>query len=106
MTHAVFELQSPENGTPTEVTVTGEVDVTNVDEFIESVLAVPGKRPIILHLSGLRYLDSAGFAALDRLLARGDVVVVLSPDSIMHRAAELMCLPFHHDAEAARQLIS
>jgi anti-sigma B factor antagonist len=105
MTHAVFELRNPENGTPPEVAVTGEVDVTNVEEFTQSVLAVPGKRPIILQLSGLRYLDSAGFAALDRLLADDAVVVVLSPDSIMHRAAELMCLPFQHDTEAARQLL-
>ena len=105
MSRAVFELLNPENGTPAEVTFTGEFDVTNVEEFTQSVLAVPVNRPIILELSGLRYLDSAGFAALDRLLAQGAVVVVLTPKSIMHRAAELMCLPFHHDTEAARQLL-
>jgi hypothetical protein len=30
---------------------------------------------------------------------------VLSPDSLVHKAAELMCLPFHHDTETARQLL-
>ncbi|MBV8860611.1 MAG: STAS domain-containing protein [Mycobacterium sp.] len=87
------------------VAVTGEVDVTNVDEFTRSVLAVSDNRPIILQLSGLRYLDSAGFAAVDRLLADGAIVVVLSPDSLVHRAAELMCLPFHHDTATARELL-
>ena len=106
---AVFQLHHPESDHALSgtllVAVTGEVDVTNVSEFTRSVLAVSDKRPIILQLSGLRYLDSAGFAAVDRLLADGAIVVVLSPDSVVHKAAELMCLPFHHDTETARQLL-
>ena len=109
MTRAVFQLHNPESdvaaATPAEVTVTGEVDVTNVDEFTQSVLAVPGPRPVILVLSGLKYLDSAGFAALDRLLEQDAVVLVLSPDSFMYRVAELMCLPIYHNAEAARRVL-
>ncbi|HXB88622.1 STAS domain-containing protein [Mycobacterium sp.] len=109
MTRAVFQLQNPDNGTaPTtaaEVTVTGEIDVTNVDEFTRSVLDVPGPRPIILQLSGVKYLDSAGFAALDRLLEQNAIVLVLSPDSFMYRVAELMCLPIHHDTERARRAL-
>lgn len=106
---AVFQLHNPETDYASTaaslVAVSGEVDVTNVSEFTRSVLAVSDNRPIILQLSGLRYLDSAGFAAVDRLLADGAIVVVLSPDSLVHKAAELMCLPFHHDPEAARQLL-
>jgi len=109
MTRAVFQLQIPESdtaaATPAEVTVTGEIDVTNVDEFTRSVLAVPGTRPVILQLSPIKYLDSAGFAALDRLLEQGAIVLVLSPDSFMYRVAELMCLPLHHDADAARRVL-
>jgi len=109
MTRAVFQLQNPDNGasanTPVEVTVTGEIDVTNVDEFTRSVLDVPGPRPIILQLSGVKYLDSAGFAALDRLLEQNAIVLVLSPDSFMYRVAELMCLPIHHDTERARRAL-
>lgn len=109
MTRAVFQLQYPDRDTeaavPAEVTVTGEIDVTNVDEFTRSVLAVPGPRPIILALTAVKYLDSAGFAALDRLLEQNAIVVVLSPDSFMYRVAELMCLPIHHDAEAARRVL-
>jgi anti-sigma B factor antagonist len=109
MTRAVFQLQIPESdtaaATPAEVTVTGEIDVTNVDEFTRSVLAVAGPRPVILQLSPIKYLDSAGFAALDRLLEQGAIVLVLSPDSFMYRVAELMCLPLHHDADAARRVL-
>ena len=108
MTRAVFQLQIPESAaaaTPAEVTVTGEVDVTNVDEFTRTVLSTPGPRPVILQLSAVKYLDSAGFAALDRLLEQGAIVLVLSPDSFMYRVAELMCLPLHHDAEAARRML-
>jgi hypothetical protein len=51
----------------------------------------------------VKYLDSAGFAALDRLLADKAIVIVLSPESFMYRVATLMCLPIHDDAETARR---
>jgi anti-sigma B factor antagonist len=109
MSRTVFKLQSLGSdcppAAPAEMAVTGEIDVTNADEFAQSVMALDNGRPIILQLSGLGYLDSAGFAALDRLLAQGAIVVVLSPESIVHKAAELMELPFHHDAETARQVL-
>ena len=108
MTDAVFHLQTPEDAdasAPAEVTVTGEIDASNVREFTRSVRELPGARPVILQLSSVKYLDSAGFAALDRLLAENAIVIVLSPDSFMYRVAELMCLPIHHDAEAARRAL-
>lgn len=108
MTRAVFQLQTPDGrgaATPTEVIVTGEVDASNVQEFTQSVQELPGARPVILQLSSVEYLDSAGFAALDRLLEENAIVIVLSPDSFMYRVAELMCLPIHHDAETARRAL-
>ena len=109
MSRTVFKLQSLVSGrepaVTTEVAVTGEIDVTNADEFSQSLMALDGRWPIILQLSGLGYLDSAGFAALDRLLALGVIVVVLSPESVVHKAAELMELPFHHDTETARRVV-
>jgi len=100
---SVFTLHELSEGPATLVAAAGEIDATNAGEFVESVGALPGARPVILELSGLQYLDSAGFAALDRLLARGAAVLVVSPESPVHRAAQLMELPFHHDAEAARR---
>jgi len=106
MSRAVFHLQTQEGDgapTPAEVIVTGEVDASNVQEFTRSVLELPGAQPFILQLSSVRYLDSAGFTALDRLLAENAIVMVLSPDSLMYKVAELMCMPIHHDVEAARR---
>jgi anti-sigma B factor antagonist len=108
MSRTVFKLHSLGSGrapAATEVAVTGEIDVTNADEFSQSVMTLDGRWPIILQLSGLGYVDSAGFAALDRLLALGTIVVVLSPESVVHKAAELMELPFHHDTETARRVL-
>jgi anti-anti-sigma factor len=108
VSRAVFHLQIPEGDgapTPYEVTVTGEVDASNVVQFTRSVQDLPGARPVILELSSVKYLDSAGFAALDRLLAENVVVIVLSPDSFMYRVAELMCMPIHHDVGAARRAL-
>ena len=108
MSRAEFQLQVAENGdgsTPAEVTVTGEVDASNVRAFARSVEELPGARPVILPLSSIRYLDSAGFSALDRLLGDNAILIVLAPDSFMYRVAELMCTPIHHDIEAARQVL-
>lgn len=105
MSRAEFELQADPEPTPVEVTVTGEVDASNVVNFDRSLRELPGERPMILHLSSVKYLDSAGFAALDRLLADQQIVVVLSPTSFMYRVAELMCMPIHHDAKAARRAL-
>jgi anti-sigma B factor antagonist len=105
MSRAEFQLHTLNgNGAsaPVEVAVTGEVDASNVVEFTRSVRELQGARPTIVHLSDIKYLDSAGFSALDRLLAEGEIVIVLAPDSFMYRVAELMCMPIHHDAEAAR----
>ncbi len=108
MTRAVFQLHVPDGDdvpAPVEVTVTGEVDASNVREFTRSVSEVPGERPLILQLSSVKYLDSAGFAALDRLLAEKTILIVLSSDSFMYRVASLMCMPIHDDAEAARRAL-
>jgi anti-anti-sigma factor len=108
VTRATFQLHVPEGDdvpTPMEVTVTGEVDASNVREFTRMVSELPGDRPLILQLSSVKYLDSAAFAALDRLLAENAILIVLSPDSFMYRVATLMCMPIHDDAETARRAV-
>lgn len=100
MTGASFELQHVDDA----LTVSGEIDVTNADDFAQSVTELSRAGPVILELSRLHYLDSAGFAALDGLLKRG-IVLVVSPQSLIHKAAELMQLPFHHDVQAARRVV-
>lgn len=87
--------------TPVVVAITGEVDVTNVSEFVVSTEKVPGNRPLVLDLTRLDYLDSAGLAALDRLTGTHNAVVVIPPSSPMFRAAELMELPRHDSVDEA-----
>ncbi len=85
----------------TAVTVTGDIDVANAADFVTAVGGIDGRRPLILDLNSLHYLDSAGFAALDRLLADGAVLIVLAPDSPVYAAATLMGLPCHETVTAA-----
>jgi anti-anti-sigma factor len=89
------------DGPTTAITVAGEIDVTNAGDFAESIAALGETQPIILDLSRLSYLDSAGFAALDRLLADGSVLIVVSPQSRIYKAAVVIELPFHPDIDAA-----
>jgi anti-sigma B factor antagonist len=105
MSPAEFQLHTTPDSKPLEVTVTGEVDASNVVAFDAALRELPGGRPVILHLSSVKYLDSAGFSALDRLLADHEIVIVLAPKSFMYRVAELMCMPIHHDVKAARRAI-
>ena len=44
----------------------------------------------MVDLSQAGYLDSAGFAVLDRLLAKAALAVVVAPGSVLHAAAQLM----------------
>ncbi|HUO39341.1 MAG TPA: STAS domain-containing protein [Mycobacterium sp.] len=83
------------------ITVSGEIDVTNAGEFGDSLAKLAATQPLILDLSPLRYLDSAGFAALEHLLSERTIALVISPQSPIHKAAEVMALPFFDDVDAA-----
>jgi anti-sigma B factor antagonist len=85
------------------VAVTGEIDTLSAPDFLSAVESVPGPRPLILDLSRLDYLDSAGFAALDQLLGHGIVVIVLGLSSPVRSAADLMGVPCHDTVVAAQE---
>lgn len=88
----------------TVVEVGGEVDVSNAEEFEQAINGVEGTRPVVADLSRLDYIDSAGFAVLDRLLTADAITIVLDPRSPVRAAATLVRLPCHdslHDAVAA-----
>ncbi|HZN77167.1 MAG TPA: STAS domain-containing protein [Micromonosporaceae bacterium] len=89
------------DGVAVTATVTGEVDVTNASDLARSVDNVEGPRPLILDLSYLRYLDSAGFAVIYRLLERRAVIIVLSSQSPIHKAATLIGLTSHESIGTA-----
>ena len=85
MTSAAFALTLVTTDTASitgnTVAVTGEIDITNAAELITSIAGIAGHRPLIVDLSGLRYLESAGFAALFQMLDRRSIVTVVDPNS-------------------------
>lgn len=108
MSEAVFRfhvVDTPDN-VPSLATVTGEIDVTNAQAFIECVGGLSEARPVVLDMSSVGYLDSAGFAALDRLIANRTVLIVIAPGSGIYKAAVVIELPFHHDTDSALRVLA
>lgn len=106
MTAATFELTSRRHDLPDQppravVHVAGEIDIASAAAFTEAVAEQSGPRPLILDLTQLRYIDSAGLAALDRLLRQRAVTVVIAPGSPTRTAAELVGTPLHDSVEEA-----
>jgi ABC-type transporter Mla MlaB component len=79
----------------------GELDVTAAQAFTEAVTDAAGRAPLVLDLTNLSYIDSAGFAALDRLLGDRRIAIVFAPHGTARGAAVLVGLPFHDTVDAA-----
>ena len=101
-----FELQpvGPPAGsgaTVPAVQIHGDVDASNATDLSNALreLAYPA---LIIDLSLVDYFGSAGFAMIDRLLDEAPVAVVISPDSVVRPAAELVNLTFHDSLIDAR----
>lgn len=103
MTFELLPVGAPAGagGTVPAVQIQGDVDAANATEVSDALrgLASPA---LIIDLSFVDYFDSAGFAMIDRLLDEVRVVVVISPDSVMRPAAELVNLPFYDSLTDAR----
>jgi anti-sigma B factor antagonist len=102
-----FELRpvgpsSGSRGTVPAVQIHGDVDAANATDLGNALrdLATPA---LIIDLSLIGYFDSAGFAMIDRLLDEIQMVVVISAESVMRPAAELVNLPFYDNITDARQ---
>jgi anti-sigma B factor antagonist len=87
--YVAINTRSDAEGVPV-VIVSGELDVSNVDDLKASVASVTAKQPelIIFDLSDLRYMDSAGIAVL--LSAAAECAVRLrDPSPAVRRVVEL-----------------
>ncbi|HET9141428.1 STAS domain-containing protein [Actinophytocola sp.] len=95
MSTASFAL-TPHPAAPdgTAVAVTGEIDITNAVDFVKAITERADSRQLVVDFSDLCFVDSAGFAALDDLLARDAITIVIRPGSRLRRAATLMGLPY------------
>ncbi len=81
--------------------LTGEIDAANAREFDDALRRSIASGPVILDLSAVEFFDSAGFAVLDRRVADGGLHIVISPESVIRRAASVVDLPFHDSVDGA-----
>jgi anti-anti-sigma factor len=83
------------------VEIHGDIDITNTADLREALAERAAPR-LIVDLSGVGYLDSAGFALFDDLLSRTPLAIVVSPASVVRTAVSLMDIPFHDTIDSAR----
>lgn len=75
--------------------VTGDLDLSNVSEFIERLfeLSVDGDRKIVLDLTGVEFVDStvvnALFAGAPRIRACGGDLAIVAADTAAARVFEI-----------------
>jgi len=89
------------------VALYGELDRTNVD-LLETMLRTNDdeRRATVVDLNAATYVDSAGYAVLHRLSQTGRVAIVLSPESLVHRATEIVGIASYDDTDAAKRAVS
>jgi anti-sigma B factor antagonist len=74
------------------VTVEGEIDLSNVDDVEAQILhhaQVSGQPRVVIDVTAVTYLDSAAFAAFERLARRIPAWLVLPRTAPLHRAVEI-----------------
>lgn len=108
MTDATLDVRTIErDGDVDVVALHGDLDRTNVD-LLEAMLREKREehRATIVDLNAATYVDSAGYAVLHRLSQTGQVAIVLSPGSLVHRATEIVGIASYDDTAAAKLAVS
>ena len=67
-----FRVKAHREGDRTVVSVLGEMDIATADAFATELRAELESAPVLLDLSGLTFMDSAGVRALDSVLRELD----------------------------------
>lgn len=82
MTEALLNVSRADREGADVVRLSGEVDMSNAGEIAEALAATASDR-VILDLTGLRYVDSAGIREIDeahrRLASTGRALVLVAP---------------------------
>lgn len=102
MAPARFQLVETESGPQTVVQLHGEIDSTNAAAFERALTDGIASGSLLLDLTPVRYIESAGFEVLDRVLQTGELSIVISPGCLVRRVATLMGVPFHDTVDQAR----
>jgi anti-sigma B factor antagonist len=95
------ELPEGSGDAVSAVQIHGDVDAATAAD-LRSALRELASPALIIDLSLVDYFDSAGFAMIDRLLDETQAIVVISPDSLIRPAAEIINLPFYDSLTEAR----
>ena len=113
--HELAAASAAEHDGTMVVTISGEVDISNVNRVAEVIFAQPNTaNGLIVDLSQVRYLDSTAVSLLHdlalRLRQRAQRLVVVSPaDSHPRRVLELTALsanaPLVEELDAALSLL-
>jgi anti-anti-sigma factor len=87
---ARIEVSTDASGTPT-VTVSGDLDMSNADALKAALASVAAKRPqrVIIDLSGVRFMDSAGIAVLVDAATKVPSVHVRDPSPAVRRVVDI-----------------
>lgn len=80
----------------------GEIDATNAEQFARLATELAAATPTVLDLADVQYIDSAGFAALDMLLAGRRMAIVVPSSSPLHAAMQIVSLAHYDSVPAAR----
>src|ERR671917_1899704 len=90
-----MEITADSQGSACVLTVSGEIDLTNVNVFIERLfeLSADGDQKIVLDLTDVTFVDStvinALFAAAPRIRANGGDMAIVLVESVIARALDV-----------------
>lgn len=86
----VIDTRTDAAGVPL-IAVSGELDTSNVASLEAAIASITAERPerLILDLSGLRFMDSAGISVLIGATAKVEAVYLRNPSPAVRRVIEL-----------------
>jgi anti-anti-sigma factor len=90
MTDRPYELTVESDPRASVVRLRGEVDAATAPLIETELLATSPDRGLVLDLSGVDYLDSAGIAMLDTLRRARRLTLVIEEASIVARAVAIV----------------
>jgi anti-anti-sigma factor len=79
---SLHRMQFDDLGNAVVARLAGEVDSSNADTVQAELSAASDGRPLVLDLTDVGYLDSAGLALLERVRRGADLRLVVPPDSV------------------------
>jgi anti-anti-sigma factor len=87
-----LEISVAHEGSAAVLTVTGDIDVANVEPFRRALFQPAGEGRLVVDVNAVSYLDSAGIAALFERAKKGPLEVLASPGCPVRRVLEVVAI--------------